>query len=330
MPHFLRWARQWVRAVTPRCVRCTRSVARAAAHIYLCPLHRAPEPLSSAWLHHTRAAELPARCTDTVQLHADPTCTTCAGAPASCHPAADASDVMLLPAGGLGRARRRHAVAHEALELALQEWRPLPAPGQGSLCCASCSVPCTPQGPAGPRTARGASRSSPPAAACRGEPQRTFAHNCSRSRVARRRRRGGPRSASMDLPVPHIQRRSVISLSCAPWNPRPDDKYDADGNNQWSQAEFYAYILDYGGSATFARALKSETTTVDASKFAPASLQVLSWPSSLTDTPHSLLSDRPVSLAPMHVHTPACVIHLLCCPLCCVRTTRSLNLSLMQ
>ena len=81
---------------------------------------------------------------------ADPTCTTCAGAPASCHPAADASDVMLLPAGGLGRARRRHAVAHEALELALQEWRPLPAPGQGSPCCASCSVPCTPQGPAGP------------------------------------------------------------------------------------------------------------------------------------------------------------------------------------
>ena len=28
-------------------------------------------------------------------------------------------------------------------------------------------------------------------------------------------------------------------------------KYDADGNNQWSQAEFDAYKLDYGGSATF-------------------------------------------------------------------------------
>ena len=28
-------------------------------------------------------------------------------------------------------------------------------------------------------------------------------------------------------------------------------KYDADGNNQWSQAEFDSYKLDYGGSATF-------------------------------------------------------------------------------
>ena len=122
------------------------------------------------------------------------------------------------------------------------------------------------------------------------------------------------------------------------WNARPDDKYDADGNNQWSQAEFYAYILDYGGSATSARALaplkynetQSETTTVDDNKFAPASLQVLSRPSSLADAPHPLLSDRLVSLAPMHVHTPACVVHLPCCPLCCVRTTRSLDLSLMR
>ena len=54
---------------------------------------------------------------------------------------------------------------------------------------------------------------------------------------------------------------------------------------------------------------QSETTTVDINdnKIAAVSLQVLSWPSCLTDTPNSLLSD----LLPS---TYTCAHTSVCCP----------------
>ena len=68
---------------------------------------------------------------------------------------------------------------------------------------------------------------------------------------------------------------------------------------------------------------QSETTTVDINdnKIAPASLQVLSWPSCLTDTPNSLTPYCQTCFPRrIHVDTPVCVVPLPCCPLCCGRT----------